>query len=365
MLKSELKMLQSLPYEIKVAKSKLRIREAIDYFGVNSLYVPVSGGIDSTVVSHLVYQVQNEMQIEKNAIPRVNSNTGNEYPSVLKLARELSDIEVRPSKSFYDVLREEGYPVASKKTSRMIRDLQNPTKDNEATRNLYLTGIKRDGNKGTFKLAKKYISFIDSPVQCTEKCCFYLKKEPLQKYERKTGRHPFLGTMADEKGTREQGYLKTGCNAFAQGKSIPIGFWTKTDVLIYVLLNNIKIADVYGEIALIKGNKLTPVSKKDVKYLLSKNEPFTLTTTLEKRTGCIACTYGVQFEDKQNNRFHRLKKIDPKYYNFVINGGFIDTDGKWKPKGGLGLGFILDMMGIDYGANEQLSFDDFLLENNL
>lgn len=361
MLKNELKMLQALPYEVKVAKSKLRIREAIDYFGVNSLYVPVSGGIDSTVVSHLVHQVQKEMNIEKTSIPRVNSNTGNEYPSVLKLARKLSDVEVKPAKTFYNVLKEEGYPVASKKTSRMIRDLQNPTKDNEATRNLYLTGIKKDGTKGTFKLAKKYLSFIDSPVKCTEKCCFYLKKEPFLKYERKTGRHPFLGTMADEKGPREQGYLKTGCNAFTQGKSIPIGFWKKTDVLIYVLLNDIKIADVYGEIALIKDTKLIPISKEEVKNLLAKNEPFMLTTTLEKRTGCVACTYGVQFEEKKNNRFHRLKKINPRYYNFVINGGFIDTDGKWKPKGGLGLWFILDMMGIDYGNSEQLNFEDFLL----
>lgn len=361
MLKSELKMLQALPYEIKVAKSKLRIREAIEYFGANSLYVPVSGGIDSTVVSHLVHQVQKEMNIEKNFIPRVNSNTGNEYPSVLKLARELSDIEVKPYKSFYDVLREEGYPVASKKTSRMLRDLQNPTELNRATRKLYLTGIKRDGTKGTFKLAKKYLSFINSPIRCTEKCCFYLKKEPLFKYERKTGRHPFLGTMADEKGPREQGYLKTGCNAFSQGKSMPIGFWTKTDVLIYVLLNDIKIADVYGDIALIKDTKLVPISKKDVQNLLSKNEYFSLTTTLEKRTGCVACTYGVQFEDKKNNRFHRLKKINPKYYNFIINGGFIDVDGKWKPKDGLGLWFVLDMMGIDYGNYEQLKFEDFLL----
>ena len=45
--KRELMMLQALPLDIKIAKTKLRIREAIDHFGVNGLYIPVSGGLDS------------------------------------------------------------------------------------------------------------------------------------------------------------------------------------------------------------------------------------------------------------------------------------------------------------------------------
>ena len=45
----ELVMLQSLPLNIKIEKSKQRIREAINRFGVDGVYVPVSGGIDSQV----------------------------------------------------------------------------------------------------------------------------------------------------------------------------------------------------------------------------------------------------------------------------------------------------------------------------
>ena len=67
--KKTLIMLQSLPLDIKIAKTKLRIREAIEYFGVDGVYVPVSGGLDSTLLSYLVEQVQIEMGIPKKDIP--------------------------------------------------------------------------------------------------------------------------------------------------------------------------------------------------------------------------------------------------------------------------------------------------------
>ena len=173
----ELAMLQALPLVIKIEKSKQRIREAIDYFGVDHLYVPVSGGKDSMVVSHLVEQVQKELNIPKKNIPRVNSNTGNEYDDVLANARRLSDIEVKPKHNLIWVLTNVGYPIGSKKISRMLRDLQNPTPENYNSRRLYIDGIKRDGTKTkSFKMPKKWYPFIDSCVRCSEKCCYYLKK---------------------------------------------------------------------------------------------------------------------------------------------------------------------------------------------
>ena len=96
-------MLQALPLDIKIAKSKQRIREAIHHFGVGGLYVPVSGGNDSMVLSHLVSDVQREMNIPHAAIPRVNANTGNEYDEVLNKAREMSYVEVKPKKNLVQV----------------------------------------------------------------------------------------------------------------------------------------------------------------------------------------------------------------------------------------------------------------------
>lgn len=328
MNRNELTMLQALPLEVKIMKTKQRIREAIEYFGVNGVYVPVSGGKDSQVLSHIVEQVQIEDGIEKQLIPRVNSNTGNEYPEVLVKARELSDIEVRPLKSLYKVLTEEGYPIGSKKISRQLRDLQNPTEDNFNSRRLYWDGIKRDGTiTKSFKLSQKWRKFVDSPYKASEKCCHILKKEPMLRYEKQSGRHPLIGTMADEGGTREQGYLQTGCNAFKNGKSMPIGFWTEQDILKYIIENKLEIASVYGEIIEVDG---------------------VLKTTGESRTGCFCCLYGVQMESKTNNRFTRMKITHPKAYNFCINGGVVNENGRFVPKMGLGMGKILDEMNILY-----------------
>ena len=42
-------MLQALPLELKIEKTKLRIREWYDYYG-GEVYVSFSGGKDSTVL---------------------------------------------------------------------------------------------------------------------------------------------------------------------------------------------------------------------------------------------------------------------------------------------------------------------------
>ena len=107
---------------------------------------------------------------------------------------------------------------------------------------------------------------------------------------------------------------------------MPIGFWTKQDILQYIIDNDIEIAPEYGEIRRDDNGKLY--------------------TTLEQRTGCFACTFGVQME-KGENRFQRMKRLYPKKYKFCIGGGYNDN-GIWKPKNGLGLGKVLERMGIDY-----------------
>lgn len=325
-------MLQALPREVKIMKTKQRIREAIAYFGVSGIYVPVSGGLDSTLLDYFVSEVQEEDGIPKKDIPRVNVNTRNEYPGVLTHARRLSDVEMVSLKAPYEVWGEEGYPVASKKTSRMIRDIQNPTSKNFNSRKLYLEGIKKDGTKGSSrcKLAKRWYPFIDETqeikIKCSEKCCNIVKKEPMRRYEKKTGRKPILATMADEHGAREDGYLQTGCNAFDSGKSMPMGFWTKQDVLECYIEYKLEYPPEYG-------------------YIVRLDDG-TLETTGEDRTGCFSCAMGVQME-KGENRFQRMKRLYPKMYNHCINGGFNDN-GVWKPKKGLGLWFVLDRMGINY-----------------
>lgn len=350
---TELTMLQSLPLAVKVLKTKQRIREAIDFFGASHLYVPVSGGKDSMVLSFLVEDVQKELGIPKSVIQRVNSNTGNEYDDVLANARALSDLEVKPVHNLIWVLTNVGYPVGSKLTSRMLQDIQNPKKTNQATRNLYLTGIKRDGTKSkSFKLAKRWhkLASQDSKIRCSHLCCFYLKKEPLMIYEKQTGRRPVVGVMASEGGVRKASYMKTGCNAFNSKKpeSKPIGFWEEKDILHYIVLNDLfdYLPSVYGDIVRVdNGEKYTrEEALEDYKNMKRVD----LKTTGENRTGCVWCMLGAHLE-KGENRFQKLYYNDRRKYNFAINGGKFDKYGKLVPgNGGLGMGIILDLIGVPY-----------------
>ena len=56
-LKSELKLLQNYPLDLKVEKTKLRIREWVDYYGEDGVYISFSGGKDSTVLLHIVRSI--------------------------------------------------------------------------------------------------------------------------------------------------------------------------------------------------------------------------------------------------------------------------------------------------------------------
>ena len=72
-----------------------------------------------------------------------------------------------------------------------------------------------------------------------------------------------------------------------------------------------------------------------------------LKTTGCNRTGCIFCMFGCHLE-KEPNRFQRLKETHPRQYEYCIGGGAM-VDGKWQPtKEGLGLGKVLDYIGVKY-----------------
>ena len=105
-----------------------------------------------------------------------------------------------------------------------------------------------------------------------------------------------------------------------------MSFWTEQDVLEYIRRFNVPYCSVYGDIA-------------------ETDEG--LKTTGCDRTGCTFCMFGCHLE-KGENRFQRLKKTHPKQYEYCINGGET-VDGKWQPnKDGLGLGRVLDYIGVDY-----------------
>ena len=330
----DLKQMQALPLEAKIQATKRRIREWYEHFD-GMVYVSFSGGKDSTVLKHIVDSMYSD-------VPTVFVNTGLEYPEIQKFVREVkdgkydcfnSDVEIiRPEMRFDEVIKKYGYPVVSKETSKMVKEARNAIKKGD--RNYYglqkLEGrlIDKFGNKSIYN-CEKWNFLIDSPFLIGYQCCDVMKKRPFHKYEKQSWRKAFIGTMASESRMRKTQWLKFGCNAFEKKKpsSQPLSFWTEQDVLEYIVKYKVPYAPIYGDI---------------------KEENGKLHTTGADRTGCIFCMFGCHLE-KAPNRFQRLKETHPKQYEYCINGGEYGEGGNWKPsKEGLGIGKVLDYMGVPY-----------------
>ncbi len=305
MNKTELTMLQSLPLDIKIAKSKRRIQEWIDHYGVDKVYISFSGGKDSTVLLDLVRQVNSN-------IPAVFIDTGLEYPETKEFVKTIENvITLRPKLSFKQVIEKYGFPMVSKEQARYLYDIRYSTEKMKLRR---LNGIEKG-----FKLSKKWYYLMDAPFDISDKCCNVMKKAPAHSFEHKTGRLPFIGTLAEESPIRMQMYMQTGCNAFDRKRpsSTPLGFWREQDILQYIYDNKLSINKAYGD-----------VIYKDGIY----------STTRLDRTGCVFCGFGVHLE-KEPNRYQRLEKTHPQLHDYCMNK--------------LGFKEVCEYMGIPYKNDKE------------
>jgi 3'-phosphoadenosine 5'-phosphosulfate sulfotransferase (PAPS reductase)/FAD synthetase len=111
----ELTMLQSLPLEIKQAKSMARIDEWVRFYGEDNVCVAFSGSKDSTVLLHLV----------RKRYPNVRavfSDTGLEYPEIREFVKSVPNVDwVKPKQTFREITIEHGYPLFSKEVAETIR----------------------------------------------------------------------------------------------------------------------------------------------------------------------------------------------------------------------------------------------------
>ena len=144
-------------------------------------------------------------------------------------------------------------------------------------------------------------------------CCSVMKKSPMGKYQRKTKRYPYIGTMAEESRIRAQAWIRHGCNSF-EGKKVsqPLSLWTEQDVLRYIRMYHIDICSVYGDVMAVDENGFfyEPLPGVECK----------LKCTGCQRTGCVFCGFGAHLE-KGETRFQRLARTHPKQYEYCMNGG--------------------------------------------
>lgn len=352
---------QKAEVDVLVKGTKLKPTEYIEAVEDGQVYVSFSGGKDSTVLSVLCAKVCKECGYSLHLL---FSNTGLEYPEIQKFVKTFAEwlqnkyeIEVyldviRPKMRFDEVLKEYGYPVISKEVSKYIKEgrtaLVKGNTEYYAIQKLQGRLKNKDGEKSIYN-CEKWGFMLDAPYKISNQCCDVMKKRPIKQYESQTGRRPFIGTLASESLLRKQQWLINGCNAFQKERpsSQPLSFWTEQDILHYIKKYNVPYCSVYGDIVLDTGSEAADGQTNIIDFTGEYEPEDKLKTTGCDRTGCIFCMFGCHLE-KEPNRFQRLKETHPRQYEYCIGGGEM-VDGKWQPsKEGLGLGKVLDFIGVKY-----------------
>lgn len=282
---SDLWQMQSLPLEAKIRMTKYRIRQWVEYYGEDGVYVSFSGGKDSTVLLDLVRQMYSN-------VTAVFVDTGLEYPEIREFVKTFSNVVwLKPKKNFKQVITEYGYPFISKEVSdkvdgarkymQALNDAQSRERERERESRTVryawgiadLLGIDRRGEAkespeylslkmgiipsetsryqqvvGTYKnkdgsvskyCMSRYKFFLEAPFNLSASCCRIMKKSPVHSYGRKTHKKPMTAQMASESRLRTAQWLRNGCNGFEMTSPIsnPMSFWTEQDVLLYIELN--------------------------------------------------------------------------------------------------------------------------------
>ena len=317
--KEDLKELQSKSLEEKVQISLARIIEWHEHWD-GKVYISNSGGVDSTVLSHLVHSIYPD-------VPDVYCDTGLEYPELRDFIMSKPNVVVlKPKMNFVEVIKKYGYPIISKEVAFVISQAR---KGNNWGLHK-INGKKTNGQDDAYgKAMMKWKFLLDADFNVDNYCCKEMKKKLAHKYEKESGLKAFVGTMTDESLLRKTEWLKHGCNAFDGNRPIstPLSFWTKSDVLHYIVKYNIPyVKEIYGDII-----------EKDGVY----------TTTKQKRTGCIFCGFGCHLE-KEPNKFQTLANINPHLYDYCMRGGKYNESGMWIPDKGLGMAKVLDYINVKW-----------------
>lgn len=326
------------------AEPEMKPTEYINRENRGHVYMSFSGGKDSTVLKHIIDSMYED-------VPAVFVNTGLEYPEIQKFAKSQKNVVVvRPDIRFDQVIKTYGYPVISKEVSHAVHYARKSgTKSADYYMKRFNGELMHDGAKSAYNMDKwRYL--LDADFDISALCCSVMKKKPIKQYAKSTGRIGIIGTMCEESRLRKTKWLQFGCNAWESKEPVskPISFWTNQDILHYIKEFDVPYCPVYGDIRL-KPPKGTEEGQLNVIDYLGCYEPEDeLETTGCDRTGCTFCMFGCHRE-KVPNRFQRLKETHPRQYEYCIGGGEYNEDGKWQPnKEGLGLGKVLDYIGVEY-----------------
>lgn len=251
--------------------------------------VSFSGGKDSTVLLYLVRMLFKD-------VPAIHAKTGLELPDITAFVRKTENvIYVNPLKPFHKILKEHGYPLLSKDISRSAERVMTG-----ASASLVRGALL--GDNGNNKIPDKYRIILHLGVKVSDKCCYYMKEEPLDRFYKENNMFPYIGTMASESKRRALAWANGGCNILTGfKKSKPLSIWKDKDIFAFIKKYKIPYSRAYD-----KGYN---------------------------RTGCMYCGFGVHLE-AQPNKFQMMKKNYPKCYRVCMEK--------------FGYAEIFDKLGINY-----------------
>ena len=291
--------------------TKARIREWINEYGEDRVYISFSGGKDSTVLLDIVRQ-------DHPGVPAVFIDTGLEYPEIRDFVRRHENVTwLKPEMNFRSVIQTYGYPFISNEISKKVyecRSAESRGHESYARKQFQGTYVSKNG-KTNFYPITKWSFLTDAPFMISSECCAVMKKRPAKRYEKETLRIPNTAQMAGESLLRKQIWMKQGCNAFEAKRpmSNPMSFWTEQDVLHYIRTRGTEIASVYGDI--VEENEIT--GQMTLSDCIQAEHP-KLKTTGCRRTGCIFCGYGCHREKPGQGKFELLKTTHPKIYDYIM-----------------------------------------------
>jgi phosphoadenosine phosphosulfate reductase len=190
------------PFDVKLAETREVITHHFDEFG-DKVAVAFSGGKDSEIVLYFCLKANPN-------VPVVFNNTGVEYPETVNFVARLAgewDLNLtvtHPEKSFWDCIKQYGFPSFSK-----------------------------SANKGAGK-----------------RCCYWLKEKPMLASIRQNGwLGVFTGQTASEGWQRQISASKTGIcfhyKAWGICKIHAILWWTESEVQKFIEQNNLPLNPVY------------------------------------------------------------------------------------------------------------------------
>lgn len=298
--KQELYRLQALPLDEKIAIAQKAIREFVEHFGGDGIYISFSGGKDSTVLIHLCRQLYPDLV-------GLYSDTGLEFPEIRDFVQTFDNITiVTPKMHHREMLKKCGYPVVSKEQAEWIYRIRSGTSSGAIQKAFY--GLNLDGTPTRFKLSEQWKYLLNAPFNIGSGCCKEMKLKPIAEYVKKTGRVPIMGTTASESALRAQKFMQYGFYNLEGKKAqcTPMSIWTDEDVWEYIHRFNLPYCKIY-----------------DMGY---------------DRTGCVFCMFGAHL-DKEPNRFQKLQRTHPELWRYCM---------KPYDDGGLGLREVLEFMGIPY-----------------